>query len=305
VLSSDNAFKQEVNEIYTDPYCIIREYWTGISLEISERVDLNNYNNNLLMKYYSNEIYNQLHKKQTFYKYFVESDNTNLNINLTNTGYIDNHYNEVMSTPVDIFETAQALESESVLLRIPFIDRDYFYGKPAPEMYEIMDQYFIADYLEDAINYNTQLTQAFHNTIDIPPKYYSYLFEENTMDVLETPVIPIKVELFLNSDAFLTSSYGNITDFEIAVNMEIITFLKEREGFMIDFFETDLEKHIYNTFSPIIRNIKVGSPTLFRVNNAAVVYEGIQNNLEFKDLLDFIPPYFYYDYNNIDLTINM
>jgi hypothetical protein len=81
--------------------------------------------------------------------------------------------------------------------------------------------------------------------------------------------------------------------------------MKTQEGFMIDFFETDLEKILYNEFSPLIQNVRVESPTLFRVNNSAVIYNLIQENLSFEDVLDFVPPYFFYDYNNLELTIKM
>jgi hypothetical protein len=80
--------------------------------------------------------------------------------------------------------------------------------------------------------------------------------------------------------------------------------MKENEGFYIDFFETDLEKHLFNKFSPLIRNVKSVTPTMFRVNNSAVIYNLIQQNLEFNDILNFVPPYFYYDYN-IKLKITM
>lgn len=310
ILNKNNDFKQEINETYTDPYCIIRDMWTNIVVTVST-VDYNalTYVPELKMIYRtpSGEAYTQLHLKQTFYKYFQDlpEDAAPVYDDLFNTGYLDNNINNIMSTINDVFEMSVPYQTEPVVLRLPFIDKDYYYSKPPSDVFEMMDQYFIVDYLEDSINYNTQLTQAFHNTIDIPAVYYSYLFEENTMPQLPTPKIPIKLQLYLDSDAFLTSKYGNMTDFEVAVRITIIKFLKKNEGFTIEFFETDLEKELYNQFNPIIRNVRVESPSLFRVNNSSVIYEKIQKELEFQEVLDFIPPYFYYDYDNIELTIDM
>ena len=163
----------------------------------------------------------------------------------------------------------------------------------------------MVNYLQEDINYNTKLVQAFHNTIDIPPKYLPYIFEENTNGDIETPELQIKVSLFLDQDQFIVSKYRTITDFEIAFKIKLIQLLKEHEGFMIDFYETDIEKELFNEFSPLIRNIRLEKPTLFIVNNPTVIYEGIEAELDFQDVLDFVPPYFYYDYNNINLVIQM
>jgi len=308
ILSKDNEFKQEINESYTDPYCIIREYWTDVTFSVDEvSISSQTYapNNMLLYKTPDDERYTQLHMKQVFYKYFSDEIINNDVVFDASTGYLDNNQNDIMSTVTDIFQIGAINSSQAVILRMPYIDKQYFYSKTPSEVFEIMDKYFIVDYLGDAINYNTQLTQSFHNTIDIPSKYYPYIFEETTMPILNSPLIPISLSLYLDSDAFITSSYENITDFEIAVKIKLIKSLKEREGFMIDYYETDIEKILYNNFSPIIRNVNITNPTLFRVNNASRIYDKIKDNLSFTDLLEFVPPYFYYDYNNIDLTINM
>jgi hypothetical protein len=209
-----------------------------------------------------------------------------------------------MSTENDLLYIDEETTSEAYLLRLPFIDHNWFFNKTTIEVFQIMNEYFIVNYIDENINYNTQLVQSFHNTIDIPNKYYPYLFEETTMGIIDDPKISLEAELFIDKDRFIVSEYGTLTDFEIAVKIEMIKFMKTKEGFYIDFFETDLEKHIFNTFSPIIRNINLISPTLFRVNNSAVIYNLIQENLEFDDILDFVPPYFHYDYD-VKLKITM
>jgi len=308
-LNKDNGFKYEINSLYTDPYCIVHDITKNIRVEVFEAINdpLNIGNQQVLAAFEDKGQYHQLQKKQSFYKYFQELPDGELPDTLTSRdtiAYLDNSVEDIMSTINDVFEV-QGSEHETYLLRLPFIAEDWFLGKPSSEIFEIMDTYFIVNYVEEDINYNTQLTQAFHNTIDVPSNYYPYLFEENHMDIITDPMMPIKVNLFVNQDAFLTSKYNTIFDFEIAVKIALVKLMKEQEGFMVDFYETDIEKTIYNEFSPLIRNIRMTMPRLFKVNNSSTIYNSLQENLSFQEVLDFVPPYFFYDYNNLELTIDM
>jgi hypothetical protein len=309
-LSTANDFKYEVNTMYTDPYCVIREKTEMIKVEVYDTVTntSNNFTQNLLAKFEDNGSYHQLIKKQTFYKYYQElpdGETPDTTTNRDSVAYLDNYLNNLMATSTNIFELNLENNSESYLLRMPFINLDWFFGKDPSDVFEILDDYFIVEYIGDNINYNTQLTQSFHNTIDIPSKYYPYLFAENTMPITDTPMFSISVDIFASRDAFIISKYQTVGDLELAIKIAIIKYLKTQEGFMIDYFETDLEKLLYNEFSPLLQNVRVTSPTLFRVNNSAVIYNLIQDNLSFKDVLDFVPPYFFYDYNNINLTVKL
>jgi len=309
VLNSANGFKYEISTMYTDPYCIVRENTTNIRMEVFDvgTTSDTRFSQNLVASFVDNGTYHQLIKKQSFYKYFQEiTTPTPPNIITTrNTiSYLDNEINNIMTTVNDIVEINDTTNSETYLLRLPFIDSEWFFSKDPSEMFDIFNSYFIVNYIEENINYNTQLVQSFHNTIDIPSLYYPYLFEETTMSQIDNPKMSIELELFLDKDAFIVSKYETMLDFEISAKIEIINYMKEKEGFSIDFFETDLEKHIYNLFNPMIKNIKVITPTMFRVNNSAVIYNLMQETLEFEDILNFTPPYFYYDYN-INLKITM
>jgi hypothetical protein len=309
LLDVNNEFTWEVNTMFTDPYCIVREPITNIKVTVYDTVGApGSYEPVEVITYVDDDTYSQLILKQRFYKYFQElPDDAIFEADLKKdfTAYIDNNYNEIMSTTTDVFYYNTQNDVETYILRMPYIDSNFFYNQPASDVFELMDKYFMVNYLEENINFNTKLVQAFHNTIDIPPKYYPFLFEENTMDTLTSPKIPIEIEVFLDSNAFITSKFENITDLEISLKITIIKFLKKYEGFMIDFYETDLEKTLFNEFAPIIRNIKVITPSLFIVNDASTIYRGILNNLTFDDMLNFVPPFFYYDYDNIQLTIQM
>jgi len=308
-LNAGNDFKYEINTLYTDPYCVVREETKDLRLDVfdvgttAEQL----YTPTLIASFTDNNVYHQLIKKQEYYKYFQDlPDDVPLNLITTQdtVGYLDNYLNDIMSTSTDIFETNLENNTETYLLRLPFISEEWFLSKTPKEIFEIMDDYFSAVLFEEDINYNTQLTQAFHNTIDIPEIYYPFLFEDNTMPPINNPKLDVNIEIYLEKETFITSKYQTETDLEIAVRIETIKFLKEKEGFMINYYETELEKQLFNKFHPIIKNVKVVTPTLFRVNNANVIYSGIQENLSFQELLDFIPPYFHYNYD-ISLKLTM
>ena len=305
-LNAGNSFKQEIDRMYTDAYCIVNDKTTEVIVRVYLETTsaTNQYSAESVAEYSDTSEHHQLIKKQQFYKYFRPQEDEIINIPDTNTGYLDNFLENIFTEVCDVFQENIENQTESYLLRMPFIDEGWFFGKTTQEIFEILDSYFIVDYVGDNVNYNTQLTQAFHNTIDIPDKYYPWVFEKTTMPIISSPKLPISLELFLDRNQFITSPYQTQNDFEIALKIAVIQFMKTKEGFQIDFYETELEKMIYNEFSPLVINVKSLSPNLFQVNNAATLYNNIQENLPFDDLLDFIPPYFYYDYD-IDLNITM
>jgi len=307
VLNQANGYKFEINNLYTDPYCIIKSKTEDIYVKV---FDLGTSATSLftptqIAEYRDTGSYHQLIKKQTFYKYFQDIIGTSTGLNSIdlNNGYLDNSITDIISTGTDALSAPA--NQESYILRVPFIDENWFLGKSSADVFETMDAYFIVPQIEQDVNYNTQLTQAFHNTIDIPSEYYPFIFEDTTMPIIDVPEIPINIQLFVDQDKFIVSPYSTVTDFEIALKIAAIKFMKELEGFEIQYFETDLEKYLYNLFAPIIRNVKVSSPTRFQVNNSSTIYNKIQENLTFKELLDFVPPYFYYDYNNIEVITDM
>ncbi len=318
--SSNDAgvpFTYKIDTLFTDAYCIMNEPMTGVVVHVKDQ------RGQVLASYVSDQEYNQLLLKQTFYKYFQEVEElpgVPTSTSRDAMAYLDN-----MNGPSNAMTTLDGLASQTAatnrasaldktasgdvvmvdkyILRVPFISSDYFFSKPPQEIFEIMNAYFIMNLTAKFLNYNTLATQSFHNTIDIPPKYYDSLFERNTMDHLSTPKIPIVINIYADSVAFMTSKYDTETEFDTALRIEIIKFLKQKEGFAVSFYETDLEKYIYEVFSPLIKNIKVVSPNLFEVNSSAEVYRSIEDNLTFRDMLDFIPPYFHYDYGKMKLDI--
>ncbi len=313
-LNNDNVipFTYKIESLFTDEYCVLFEPLTSVKLHVKDK------QGRVLASYISDGVYNQLIKKQIFYKYFQEVEEApGAGIAVANgdtLAYLDNNFNNAMTTfegltsQVNDFNNAIRVDTtdvivEKYILRMPFISEDYFFSKSAPEMFQTMNAYFIMNLTEEFLNYNTLATQSFHNTIDIPPMYYNSLFERNTMEQLSTPKIPIQIDIHGDRNAFMTSKFDTTTEFDTSVRIETIKFLKQHEGFTIEFYETDLEKYLYDVFSPLIVNVNVSSPTLFQVNSSAEVYRNIQDTLTFENMLDFIPPYFYYDYAGMQLTI--
>jgi hypothetical protein len=308
--NDNNApFTYEIDKIFTDPYCILLEPLTGVIVHVKNK------QGQVLASYSSDLTYNQLIKKQTFYKYFQEVEEAPGNTSTSDTlAYLDNINNDRMTTYNGLNAQVTDLNNnvrtgtadefvEKFILRMPFISSAYFFGKTAMEMFEIFNSYFVMNLTEEYLNYNTLATQTFHNTIDIPPKYYPSLFKRNTMAFTYTPKLPIEVEVYADRVAFMSSKFDTLSEFDTSVRIEIIKFLKKKEGFVINFFETDLEKYLYDTFSPLILNIAVKSPTLFQVNSSADIYRDIENRLEFVDVLDFTPPYFHYNYTDLKLKL--
>jgi hypothetical protein len=293
VLNYANNFKLPIDDRYTDQFCVLNEPLTNLTLVVEE-------GGVVKAKYVSEGPHHPLVLKQTFYKYFQDIvDNTST---ASNFAYLNNSLSDTVSTLTDVL-IGDADDQEAWILRLPFMEEAYFYKLPKLEMFEILDRYFTVKDNEHIINYNTQVTQTFHNTIDIPIKYYDYLFEKNNNGVLTKPKLPIEVNIFIDNETFLSSKYTDTNELVLDIKIFAINFLKNYEGFMVEYYETDLEKAIWNNFSPLLKNVKAESPTLYIVKNSSMIYEDIVDNLTFEDMLEFVPPYFYYDYNNIIINV--
>jgi hypothetical protein len=306
---NDQPFTYKIEQLFTDPYCILNEPMTGVVLHVKNK------QGQVLASYSSNYEYNQLNKKQVLYKYFQEVEQPPSDTITSDTiAYLDNIENGSMTTYDGLMSQVETINDtvspqtddqyvEKFILRLPFISEDFFYKKSALEMFELFNAYFIMDVTEQFLTYNTLATQSFHNTIDIPPKYYDSLFDKNTNSYNDSPKLPINIEIHADRIMFMSSKFETTSDLEIALRIEIIKFLKQKEGFAIEFYQTDLENYLYETFSPLIKNVNVLSPTMFIVNSTSEIYRIQKENLSLPEILDFTPPYFHFDYNNINLKI--
>lgn len=299
-LDFGNDFEYEVNTRYTDTFCIIQETLRDIRLDVYAD------DGTFQATYYAFTDYNQLTKKQMFFKYYKQVPEA-IGVDVYTTddtlSYLDNILADILSDITDLISSSELAGEIPYILRVPFVSSEFFFENDWNDFYSVIDNFFMVDKLEGQVSYNSKVAQTFYNTIDIPNKYHDYLFEQNSMGTLTSPIIPIKFSLFISEQDLLMSRYKSIFDFEVAVKIEIIKYLKRKEGFKLTLFETDIESLIYSNFSPIVKNINMESPRLFQVNNPDTIFNSITDNLEFDDLLDFVPPYFSYDYENIEIEI--
>lgn len=299
-LDYGNNYEYEVNTRYTDTFCIISDILHDI------KVDVYDDSGNFVISYFAFSQYHQLTKKQTFFKYYKRNaDLVGETVYTTDDtySYLDNILENILATIGDLTSSTQATGDEPYLLRIPFLENNFFYETDWQIFYSIMDNFFMVDKLQDKISPNTKVGQTFYNTIDIPFKYRDYIFEQNTIGNIPNPKMPIDISVSINEQELIMSKWNSIFDFEIGIKLKVVEYLKNKEGFGIQLYETEIETMLYNEFSPIIKNIKFVSPKMFSVNNPDTIFDLIGKNLLFEDILDFVPPYFHYDYETINLDI--
>lgn len=78
------------------------------------------------------------------------------------------------------------------------------------------------------------------------------------------------------------------------------------ERFKIEFFESAIESFCLQNFS-IIKNIELINPKSLTSKKNTTMYYDMENDLgtllTIKDLVDFVPPYFHFDYDNMYIKI--
>jgi len=299
-LDFGNNYKYEVNTRYTDTYCIIRDILRDV------RLDVYNEDGAFITTYYAFGEWTQLIKKQTFFKYYKhipELEGVDVYTSDDAYSYLDNALADILN---DINELVAATKDQGdvpYLLRVPFIDIEFFNRTDWLEFYRLIDNFFMVDSLYPRISYNTRVAQAFYNTIDIPEVYQPLIFKQTSMGVMDKPKMNVELGIVIDEQNLLLSKFNSIFDFEIEVKLDIVNYLKDYEGFKVEFFETELETFLYGKYNSIIRNIELKSPKMFKINSADEIFALINENLDLDHMLNFVPNYFSYDYNSIHIDI--
>jgi hypothetical protein len=308
-LDYTNAYTYEVNTLFTDEYCIIKEPITSLKIEV---YDAGGALESRMVSY--EDIY-QLNYKQTFYKYYQHDETASelvLQIDDTNLvdGYLDNQLRNLI---IDADEIIDPLTREEIpfILRLPYLEMTYF-QKDWTEMYQNLESFFQLKEAEGKIQFNTRVIQSFYDTITIPDKYSQEVFRVNNNFNKTNPQLNIAINIYLDKEAFhIDTTYSTYDDLVFSLKLDIIEFFKESQGFQIKYFESELEAYIYakyNTNSSgiqYLKNIEIISPKMFIVNDSDSIFYNIKNNkdLTFDDLVNFIPPFFHFDLDNINLQI--
>jgi len=304
-------FTWEVDSVYTDKYCIIREPLTTFELSILDE------NGNQVIDWYNkSDSFFQLKKKQEIYKYYKPNvDGLNYDAEKTTVAeeYLDNQLEEILS---DIETLYYPIKNDEIptLLRVPFIDKDFFDTIDYNDFYVTIDSYFQVENNKDNIPISTRLQQSFYNTYDYDSEIFTdfskYVIKESSNSITK-PKIPINLNLVIDQEIFKISNYDSIYDLEFEIKIKITEYLLKKEGFEIEFFESNLESLIINDYyykdygRSLIKNIELISPKKLIINNSDTIYYNIKSELGIDKLLSFVPPYFYFDYDNIQINISV
>jgi len=125
----------------------------------------------------------------------------------------------------------------SYLLRLPFIDKEFYDNVEYNKFYSIIDSFFKIKENEDKIGLTTQVQQCFYNTIDIPTQWHPYIFKESS-NIINFPKVPIVLNLNIDNNYLLISDYQNLDNLLFNIKLKLIEFLSLKEGFQIEFFES-------------------------------------------------------------------
>jgi len=297
-----NNFTYEINTRYTDTYCIVNDYLYNFRLDV---VNPDGVTVLKLFNYKSKDrMYYQLKLRQEIYKFYLETKEDYPDIEEQETtatlAYLDNDYADIMNTVESLYEPVKG-GNIPYLLRLPFIDKDFYDKVDYQEFYSILEQFFTIGTNQNNFSLTSRIQQCFYNTIKIEDKYQPYLFEQNNI-IIPSPKIPIQLDILIDSMELYLSKYDTQYDLEFDLKLKITEFLTTKEGFEISFYESELEDYLYNYFNSdkkVLKNIDIKTPKMFIVNNAEDIYYNMIQDLSIFETLEFIPPYFYYDYNNI------
>lgn len=268
-LSIHNDFKQIVNQRFLDEYCIMEEDFKDVTIEIFQ-------DEFLVMDMFSEESYNQLTLKQSHF-YF-----TKLNI-------------------LDVTDETR------VILHLPYIELDYMKNEPILKLFTKLDRFFRVQTDSNYISFNVGVTQSFYNTIYIDPIYKEFIIENNSNGDILTTRNMIVVDMVVSKQLYALSDYQTTEELEYDMKDTIYKTLRQSEGFETEFYETTLEKELVTKFE-MLKNVDVISPKVFSTHDSKKIYDSMDNALsrtDFNmfDIVDFVPPYFFFDYDSINLNI--
>jgi len=230
------------------------------------------------------------------------------NFDITSVGtsatvdYLQDNLLDILSTVEELYYPIQQGELP-YLLRLPFVDKEFYLSTPYNDFFGLIDSFFNLEDKNEMFGLTSRVQQSFYDTILINPLYIPYIFKVNFG--VDSPKIPIIIDITIDQKSLNQSIYQTQSDLEFDIKLKVIDFLSQKEGFQIDFFESELENLVINSFNSdleLIKNFNLKSPQQFIINNSDEIYYQIGKNLTITELVNFIPPYFYYDYDNITLN---
>ncbi len=268
-----NNYELEINQRFLDKYCILEEDLKDIRItvlnESKEKVSL--------FASYSN--YNQLEELQKHFYY----------------------------TKLDRFDSTKETK---IVLGLPYLDIGFFNRLNGLPIYRKIKSFFRINQDKEIIPFNIKATQSLYNTIQLDEQYKDYIIKRNNGGSFLNTKNQLVLEVLLDSQLYTDSDFENISEFEYHLQNKVYKIVKQFEGFETEFYETVLEKEISNEF-PMITNIDVITPRVFEINSSDDIYRGMEkalgtsNGITLFDLINFVPPYFFFDFSNINIKIEL
>lgn len=269
-LNVHNQFSQQINQRFLDKYCLLEE-----DLIVKEVIVTDSEQNEVIY-FQGVGSYFQLVKKQEHY-YYTELDRLD------------------------------STKEKRHILNIPFMDLNYMRNSQISKLFTKLDSFFQVENHHSMLPYNTGVTQSFYNTIYLEPLYRDYIIDINNNDVIFQAKNMIVIEIIVDKYQYSISDYESVEEVEYDVKNIIYETLEKHEGNEAEFYETILEKGISNL--PIIKNIDVLSPKVFKTYGARQIYQNMDDaigtDLTIFDVVNFVPNYFYFDYENMSIKIEI
>jgi len=269
-LNIHNQFKAVINQRFLDEYCLLEEDINNFTVEIL-------HNELPILTCFSVGSYNQLVFKQDHFYY----------------------------TELDRLDTTNEIRH---ILHLPFLDINYLKLSNISRLFTKLDKFFRVQEDVKNVAFNIGITQSFYNTIFIDPLYKDFIIDQNANGDILTTRNQIIIDIIVDKHQYQLSDYETVEELEFDLKSTIYKTLRKAEGFETEFYETILEKEISIDYS-MVKNIDVLSPKVFSTHNATVIYDKMDKELgssiNLIDIVNFVPPYFFFDYNSITLEIKI
>ncbi|MFA7127885.1 MAG: hypothetical protein WC136_01810 [Sphaerochaeta sp.] len=270
VLNVHNQFKQQINQRFLDRYCILEE-----DLIVKEVIVTDSEGTEVIY-FQGVGSYFQLVKKQEHY-YYTELDRLD------------------------------STKEKRHVLNIPFLDLNYMRNSQPSKLFTKLDSFFQVEGHHSMLPYNTGVTQSFYNTIYLEPLYRDYVIDINNNDAIFQSKNMIVIEIIVDKYQYSISDYESVEEVEYDIKNIIYETLEKHEGNEAEFYETILEKSISGL--QIIKNVDVLSPKVFKTYGARQIYQNMDDALDtgltIFDIVNFVPNYFYFDYQNMSIKIEI
>ena len=321
-LNYENGFQYEIPLTYTDDFCIVKEPLTSFELSIFDEKNnqigtlfnyLNTEKKDIKFKYY------QLIYKQEFNKYYLNFEPIPADEISTDTSissYLDDELQSILSTIEQLYEPVTEGEIPFVL-KVPYIDIDFFNSVDYSTFYTLMDGFFSVDLIQEQIPTSTKVQQTFYNTIYIEDDYTDLIYRQNHNIIKNQPEMKVNLKLTIDpSNLALDTKYNNQQEFLLEFKLSIMQELIRYQGFQVAYYESKIENALYEKFNKdfeIIKNIELISPKLYEVKSADDLYFDLKDKFltkndvptadDVKRVVDFCPPYFHYN-SIIDIDLS-